>query len=61
VPVGEGSKGVVPWGEGKGGVVPMGINENIALVAAATLLSQIAIMALLSKVSYRIVKLFIKI
>jgi hypothetical protein len=59
--MGEGSKGVVPWGEGKGGAVPMGINENIALVAAETLLSQIAIMALLSKVSYRIVKLFIKI
>jgi hypothetical protein len=52
----------VPVGEGGGsGVVLVGVNENIALEAATTLLSQIVVAPLLSKVSYRIVNLFINI
>jgi hypothetical protein len=41
--------------------VLVGVNENIALEAATTLLSQIVVAPLLSKVSYRIVNLFINI
>jgi hypothetical protein len=53
---------IVPVGEGGGsGVVLVGVNENIALEAATTLLSQIVVAPLLSKVSYRIVNLFINI